>query len=84
MSPLPSRSIFAVRLGVVVAGTAALYLFFLTPFAHAGALLGHVRWLAVYPVLLGCATLIACAAMLLTLALVRVLGARKTRVVAQI
>ena len=83
-SPLSSRSIFTVRLGAVVVGTAALYLFFLTPFAHAGAVLGHVRWLAVYPVLLGCATLIACAAMLLTLGLVRVLGARKTRVVAQV
>lgn len=83
-SPLPSRSIFAVRLGVVAGGTAALYLFFLTPFAHAGALLGHVRWLAVYPVVLGVATVIACAAMLLTLGLVRVLGARRTRVVAQV
>ncbi|WP_288379258.1 hypothetical protein [uncultured Massilia sp.] len=83
-SPLSSRSIFTVRLGVVVAGTAALYLFLLTPFAHAGALLGHVGWLAVYPVLLGCATVIACAAMLLTLGLVRLLGARKTRVVAQV
>ncbi len=83
-SPLSSRSIFTVRLGVVVAGTAALYLFFLTPFAHAGAALGHVRWLAVYPVLLGCATVLACAAMLLTLALVRIIGARRTRVVAQV
>ncbi|MFC0254587.1 hypothetical protein [Massilia consociata] len=83
-SPLPSRSIFAVRLGSVAAGTAALYLFFLTPFAHAGALLGHVRWLAVYPVILGTATLVACVAMLMTLGLVRVLGARRTRVLAQV
>lgn len=83
-SPLPSRSIFTVRLGVVVAGTAAIYLFFLAPFAHAGAVLGHARWLSVYPVVLGCATMLACAAMLLTLALVRVLGARRTRVVAQV
>lgn len=83
-SPLSSRSVFTVRLGVVVAGTAALYLFLLTPFAHAGAVLGHVGWLAVYPVMLGSATIIACGAMLLTLALVRLLGARKTRVVAQV
>jgi len=83
-SPLPSRSIFTVRLGTVAVGTAAPYLFFLGPFAHMGALLGHVGWLAVYPVLLGIATLIACAAMLLTLGLVRTIGARRTRVVAQI
>lgn len=83
-SPLPSRSIFTVRLAVVAAGTAALYLFVLTPFAHAGALLGQLRWLAVYPVLLGIATVVACLAMLLTLGLVRLLGARRTRVVAQV
>lgn len=83
-SPLPSHSIFAVRLGAVAAGTAALYLFFLTPFAHAGALLGQVRWLAVYPVLLGTATVVACAAMLLTLGLVQWIGARRTRIVAQV
>jgi ABC-2 type transport system permease protein len=72
------------ELGTVVAGTAVLYLFFLAPFAHAGALLGHARWLAVYPVILGCATIVACAAMLMTLGLVRVLGARRTRIVAQV
>ena len=83
-SPLASSSIFTVRLAAVAVSTAALYLFLLAPFAHAGALLGHARWLAVYPVILGCATLIACMAMLMTLALVRVLGARRTRVVAQV
>lgn len=83
-SPLPSHSIFTVRLGSVALGTAGFYLFFLTPFAHAGALLGHVGWLAVYPVLLGTATVVACAAMLMTLALVRLIGARRTRIVAQV
>jgi ABC-2 type transport system permease protein len=83
-SPLPSRSIFTVRLASVAVGTAAPYLFFLGPFAHMGALLGHPGWLALYPVLLGIATLVACAAMLLTLGLVRTIGARRTRVVAQI
>jgi ABC-2 type transport system permease protein len=83
-SPLPSRSIFTVRLATVAVGTAALYLLSLGPFAHMGALLGHPGWLALYPVLLGMATIVACAAMLLTLGLVRTIGARRTRVVAQI
>lgn len=83
-SPLPSHSIFTVRLGTVALGTAGLYLFFLAPFAHAGALLGHVGWLAVYPVVLGTATVVACAAMLLTLGLVRLIAARRTRIVAQV
>ena len=83
-SPLPSRSIFTVRLAGVVIGVASIYLFFLAPLAHAGALRGHPRWLALYPVVLGMAAIASAAAMLLTLALVRWLGARRTRVVAQV
>lgn len=83
-SPLPSRSIFAVRLGAVVIGTGGLYLFLLAPFAHAGLLLGQPRWLAIYPLVLGAAALAASLSMLLTLALVRTIGIRRTRVAAQI
>jgi ABC-2 type transport system permease protein len=83
-SPLPSRSIFIVKLGSIVVGVAALYLFFLAPFAHVGLVLGQFRWLALYPVLIAMAAIAASLAMLLTLASVRVLGARRTRVVAQV
>lgn len=83
-SPLPSRSIFTVRLAGVAAGSAGVYLFFLAPFAHGALLHGQWRWLGIYPALLSIAVLSACAAMLLTLGLVRVLGARRTRVVAQV
>ena len=83
-SPLPSRSIFTVKLAGMAFGVAGLYLFFLAPFAHVGLVLGQLRWLAIYPVLCALAVLSASAAMLLTLALVRLLGARRTRVVAQV
>jgi len=83
-SPLPSHSIFSVRLAGVAASTAAVYLFFLAPFAHSGLLQGQWRWLGVYPGVISVAVLCSCAAMLLTLGLVRVLGARRTRVVAQV
>lgn len=83
-SPLPSRSIFTVRLLGIVASTAALFLFLFGPFANVAAVLGQPRWLAIYPVVVGIATVAACAAMLLTLALVRLLGARRTRVIAQV
>lgn len=83
-SPLPSHSIFTVRLAGVAAGTAAIYLFFLAPFAHAGLLQGQWRWLGIYPGVISVAVLCSCLAMLLTLGLVRVLGARRTRVVAQV
>lgn len=83
-SPLPSRSIFTVRMLRVALGAAALYLILLAPFAHAGLVLGQWRWLGIYPGVIALAVLCACAAMLLTLALVRLLGARRTRVVAQV
>ncbi len=83
-SPLSSRSIFIVRLAGIVVGVASVFLFFLTPFAHAGLVLGHVRWLGIYPVVLGAAVIAASLSMLVTLGLVRVLGVRRTRVAAQI
>ena len=83
-SPLPPYSIFTVRLAGVAANTAAVYLFFLAPLAHGALLRGQWHWLAIYPVVIGAAVLCACAAMLLTLGLVRWLGARHTRVVAQL
>jgi ABC-2 type transport system permease protein len=83
-SPLPSRSIFTVRLLGVVMSSAALYLFLFGPLVHVGLALGQFRWIGVYVALAATATLMACLGMLLTLALVRLLGARRTRVVAQV
>jgi ABC-2 type transport system permease protein len=83
-SPLPSRSIFVVRLLAIVAAVAGMYLFFLAPIANVGALLGQFRWLGIYPVVAATGALAASLAMLLTLGLVRLLGARRTRVVAQV
>jgi len=83
-SPLPTRSIFTVRLLGIVTVTAAPYLFLAGPFANVALVLGHPGWLGLYVMICACAMLMACAGMLLTLALVRVLGARRTRVVAQV
>ncbi|WP_157202090.1 hypothetical protein [Massilia sp. Root335] len=83
-SPLPSRSVFAVRLLGIAAATATPYLFLAGPFANVALVLGHPGWLGLYVVICACAMLMACAGMLLTLALVHTLGARRTRVVAQV
>jgi ABC-2 type transport system permease protein len=83
-SPLSSRSIFTVRLlGVILSG-AAIYLFLFGPIVHVGLALGQFGWAGVYVVILTIATLMGCFGMLLTLALVRLLGARRTRVLAQV
>jgi ABC-2 type transport system permease protein len=83
-SPLSSRGIFSVRLAGIVIGVAATYLFFLAPFANAGLLLGRYRLLGIYPVVIGAAVIAASLSMLSTLGLVRLLGVRRTRVVAQV
>lgn len=83
-SPLPSRSIFIARLLGVAVGTGSLFMFLFSPFANIGLVFGRPGWLAVYPVVAALAVLAACAGMLLTLLLVRLLGARRTRVVAQV
>ena len=83
-SPLPSRSVFAVRLLGVATATAIPYLFLAGPFANVALVLGHPGWLGLYAIIGACAILMACIGMLLTLALVRILGVRRTRVVAQV
>ena len=83
-SPLSSRGIFSVRLAGIVVGIAGIYLFFLAPFANAGLVLGQYRFLGIYPVVIGAAAIAAALSMLLTLGLVRLLGVRRTRVVAQV
>jgi ABC-2 type transport system permease protein len=83
-SPLSSRSIFTVRLAAVVLWVASTYLLLLAPLAHMGLVLGQFRWLAVYPAIVSIAMVIASAAMLFTLGLVRLLGVRRTRVAAQV
>lgn len=83
-SPVSTRSIMAVRMAVVVGRVAGIYLFFLAPLAHVGLVLGRLHLLAIYPVTLALSALAAATAMLLTLALVRLCGARVARLVAQV
>jgi ABC-2 type transport system permease protein len=83
-SPIASSSVFGVRLAAIAAGSCVLYLFFLAPFAHAGIALGQYRWLGLYPAIVGLTLVASSASMLLTLALVRWLGVRRTRVAGQL
>ena len=82
-SPLPPRHVFIVRGLGVAFGSVAVYALLLTPFAHVGLLYGRPALLAIYPALAALGLLAAALGMALTLALVRILGARRARVVAQ-
>jgi ABC-2 type transport system permease protein len=83
-SPLPAGSIFFARLLGIVVSVAGMFLFVLAPFANMGCLAGHPGWLAIYVVVVALAMLTSSAAMLLTLGLVRLLGARRTKVLVQV
>jgi ABC-2 type transport system permease protein len=83
-SPIPPRTVFAVRgLGVALQSVGILVLLW-SPFADGAAMHGHWRMLAGYPVLAAAglgATALAFAA---TLALVRAFGVRRAKVIAQV
>lgn len=83
-SPLSARTVFVARgLGIAL-NCATFYAFLLLPFAHMGLVTGKLRLLAIYPTLASLALLATSLGMLLTLTLVRTLGARRARTVAQI
>ncbi len=83
-SPLPTRSVFIARgLGIAIS-VVGLYLFLLAPLAHVGLFTGHANLLAIYPTLLSLALGVTALGIWLTLLLVRWLGARRARTVAQV
>ena len=83
-SPLSQRAIFLVR-GVSIAVSAALLpAFALLPLAHAGLLRGLPGLMAIYPVVIATACGAAAAGMLITVTLLRLLGARRAKTAGQV
>jgi len=83
-SPMPTRTVFIVRGMGVAISSVFLYLLLFTPFAHMGLITGHAHLLAIYPALISIGLFVSALGMLLTLTLVRVLGARRARMVGQL
>jgi ABC-2 type transport system permease protein len=83
-SPLNTRTVFTVRGMGIAVSCVMLYFLLVTPFAHVGVFMGHANLLAIYPAIISIGLLVASLGMLLTLTLVRLLGARRARVVAQL
>ena len=83
-SPLPQRTIFLVRGISIAIGAGLLPAFALLPVANIGLLRGHPGLMAIYPVVIS--TSLGCTAvgMLLTMTLLRLLGARRARTAGQI
>ncbi|MFC3703363.1 permease [Devosia honganensis] len=83
-SPAPSRRLFAVRAGAVLASTLALGALLVSPLVWALVLQDGWRWLSIYLVLAALAALSVAIALTLTRLLFRLAGPRRTRLIAQI
>lgn len=83
-SPASPRRVLLARAGAVALGAFASAAIFVLPMANDAALGGHPGLLALYPALAGGALLAAALGLAVTLALFRLVGPRRTRLVAQV
>jgi ABC-2 type transport system permease protein len=83
-SPACARKVFAVRMGRIAGAAVAIAVLLAAPFINVLAVLGGSRWLAAYGVVAAMGAVATAAALALTIALFRIIGAKRTRLVAQI
>ncbi|HUL89482.1 MAG TPA: permease [Pseudolabrys sp.] len=83
-SPVSARKVFAVRMGRIAAAAVVIAVLLAAPFINVLAMLGGSRWLAAYGVVAAMGTVATAAALALTIALFRIVGAKRTRLIAQV
>ncbi|MCE9521916.1 MAG: permease [Alphaproteobacteria bacterium] len=83
-SPAQAHSLFAVRIGAIAVSVGAMSLLLIGPFINVLAWLGGVRWLGAYGVILAVALTATALAIVLTVGLFKLIGPKRTRLVAQI
>jgi len=83
-SPAPSRRIFALRIGAIAVSTVLLAVMVTGPVINVLAISGGVRWLSAYGVVVAMGATAAALAVALTVALFRLIGPQRTRLIAQI
>jgi len=83
-SPVSARKIFAVRMARIAAGSVMIAVLLATPFINVLALLGGARWLAAYGVVASMGAMATAVGLAMTIALFRLVGAKRTRLIAQI
>src|SRR5262245_46941865 len=84
VSPVSPRKIFSVRIGRIAVEVALFAMLLATPFINVLAVLGGAGWLAAYGAAAAMGAVAAAFAVALTLALFRTIGAKRTRLIAQI
>ena len=83
-SPISARKVFSVRIAAIAVSVVAMAVLLAAPFINVLALLGGAHWLAAYGVVIAMGAAAAALAVALTVALFRVIGPRRTRLIAQI
>ena len=83
-SPVDARRVFAVRIGALTVSTALIGLVLAAPFINMLALTGGARWLAAYGAVAATGLIASALAVAMTVALIRSIGPKRTRLVAQI
>jgi ABC-2 type transport system permease protein len=83
-SPVKLTNIFSVRLGAIALSVTAMALLFSTPFIDVLVFGGGIRWLAAYGVVVTIGASATAVAIAVTIMLFRMIGPRRTRLVAQI
>ncbi len=83
-SPASSRNLFAVRIISIAITGAIMTAAMIAPAINAAAWIGGARWLSAYALIAGLSALATGLAVLITLGLFRVAGAKQTRFIAQI
>jgi len=83
-SPVSPRKIFSVRIARIAVAVALVAVLLAAPFINVLVVLGELRWLAAYGVVLAMAMVATALAVTLTIALFRTIGAKRTRLISQI
>jgi ABC-2 type transport system permease protein len=83
-SPASARRIFSLRIVIMAASSIMMALLLAGPFINVMAFLHGARWLSAYGVVLSMGAASAALAVGFTVALFRTIGARRTRLIAQI
>ena len=83
-SPVSARKVFAVRMARIAGAAVMIAVLLAAPFINVLAMRGGSRWLAAYGVVAAMGAVATAAALALTIALFRLVGAKRTRLIAQI
>ena len=83
-SPVSPQKLFSVRIGRIAAEVALFAMLLAMPAINVLAVLGGARWLFAYGVVAAMGAVATAVAVVLTVALFRTIGAKRTRLIAQI